>query len=83
MPHRLIVTLEAPSLAAPLGSMSTLAEWLADDAGAQLLHGLGTMPVLDDAHLLQVVGTMPMETLAGFPGFGIDHPTLQSLVGRL
>ncbi len=83
VPHRLIVTLEAPSLAAPLGSMSTLAEWLADDAGAQLLHGLGTMPVLDDAHLLQVVGTMPMETLAGFPGFGIDHPTLQSLVGRL
>lgn len=83
LPHRLTVTLAAPSLAAPLGAMSTLAEWLADDTGAAMLHRLGSMHVLDDAHLLQVVGTMPMATLAGFPGFGIDHPTLQSLVDQL
>jgi hypothetical protein len=29
-----------------------------------------------------VIGTMPMSTLAGFPGMSIDHDTLDKLAER-
>ena len=84
LPHHLQIDLAAPSLAAPLSARSTLAEWLADPRGNTLLHGLGTMSAaLGSEELIAVIGSMPMSTLAGFPGIGIDHATLSSLVERL
>ena len=32
---------------------------------------------------MAVIGTMPMSTLAGFPGMSIDHDTLDKLAERL
>ncbi|MFD2078282.1 beta-glucosidase [Actinopolymorpha cephalotaxi] len=76
------IRLDAPSLALPLAGDSTLAEWLADPQGSELLQGLD-LPILLDPGLVRVVGTMPMSTLASFPGLGLDHATLADLVSRL
>ena len=75
------VTLEAPSIAAPVDRDSTLHEWLADEQGRRLLLELNA-PLLADDHLVSVIGTMPMTTLAAF-GMGIDYPTLDRLAGQL
>ena len=76
-------TLDAPSLALPLGPASTLHEWLADDRGRELLDGQEPTPtILRDPELIKVIGTMPMETLAAFR-MGFDHDTLQRLVTEL
>ena len=84
LPLRATITLDAPSLAAPLGRMSTLHEWLADNRGRALLHErFGDLGVLHDPHLLAVIGTMPMDTLAGFPGMGLDHEQLDTLLAEL
>ena len=77
------VTLDAPSLALPLGPASTLHEWLADERGRELLLALEpTPPILGDPELIKVIGTMPMETLAAFR-MGWDHATLQRLLTEL
>jgi beta-glucosidase len=84
LPLRTTITLDAPSLAAPLGRMSTLHEWLADEQGQALLHHrFGDLGVLHDPPLLAVIGTMPMDTLAGFPGMGLDHDQLDELLAEL
>ncbi|NYH87796.1 glycoside hydrolase family 3 C-terminal domain-containing protein [Actinopolymorpha rutila] len=76
------IRLDAPSIALPLTADSTLAEWLADPRGNELLQGLD-LPILRDPGLVRVVGTMPMSTLASFPGLGLDHATLADLGTRL
>ncbi len=76
------IRLEAPPIALPLTGDSTLAEWLADPQGTELLQGLD-LPILRDPGLVRVVGTMPMSTLASFRGLGLDHATLADLVTRL
>jgi beta-glucosidase len=84
LPLRATVTLDAPSLAAPLDRMSTLHEWLADPRGRGLLHDrFGTLGALHDEALLAVIGTMPMDTLAGFPGMGLNHNQLDALLAAL
>jgi beta-glucosidase len=84
LPLRATITLDAPSLAAPLGRMSTLHEWLADPRGRTLLYeNFGELGVLHDEALLAVIGTMPMDTLAGFPGMGLDHDQLDELLAQL
>jgi beta-glucosidase len=83
LPHRVVISLDAPSLAAPLGAMSTLQEWLADPAGHALMRSLDGMGALDDEQFVQVVGTMPMDTLAGFPGTAFDREMLQSMIDQL
>jgi len=77
------VQIDAPSLAAPLSTGSTLHEWLADPIGRRLLEALDDdgSPWRDES-LISVIGTMPMSTLAAFPGFGFDHDTLAALVER-
>jgi beta-glucosidase len=75
------VTLDAPSIAAPVGRDSTLHEWLADEQGRRLLLELDA-PLLADDHLVSVIGTMPMTTLAAF-GMGLDYPTLDRLTSQL
>lgn len=87
LPHAPVLHLDAPSLAAPLGRDSTLHEWLDDDEGRTLLEDLfarqGGGGILADAHMVSVIGTMPMTTLAGFGTAGLDHAALDDLVGRL
>ena len=79
------VTIDAPSIAAPLTADSTLHEWMADPVGAELLAEAAASGQPDptrDADLVAVVGTMPMSTLAAFRGMSIDHDTLDKLVER-
>ena len=65
-------------------ALSTLHEWLADKRGSALLHErFGDLGVLHDPALLAVIGTMPMDTLAGFPGMGLDHDQLDTLLSEL
>lgn len=81
-----IITLDAPSLAAPIDADSTLQEWLADQRGRVLLVELLGEEIASDAmaDLITVIGTMPMSTLASFGGeFGFDHRSLQGLVDQL
>ncbi|WP_092650688.1 hypothetical protein [Actinopolymorpha singaporensis] len=54
----------------------------ADPQGTELLQSLD-LPILRDAGFVRVVGTMPMSTLASFPGLGLDHASLTGLVTRL
>ncbi len=84
LPHAHPLHLDAPSIAAPLSRDSTLHEWLADPRGLELLSGsAGSDSPLADPGLIQVVGTMPMSTLANFGMAGLDHPMLDELVSRL
>ena len=73
------VRVEAPRVSAPLSDESTLHEWLADARGRALLTEQD-IPLLGDPHTLSVVGSMPMRTLASFPGMTVDHRTLDRLL---
>ncbi|HKH56806.1 MAG TPA: glycoside hydrolase family 3 C-terminal domain-containing protein, partial [Propionibacteriaceae bacterium] len=78
------ITLDAPRLALPLTKDSTLQEWLADEKGRALLESEHPeTPLVKDPEFVTVVGSMPMSTLAGFPGMGVDHLALDNLVARL
>ena len=84
LPLTATIELDAPSLAAPLTRMSTLHEWLADERGGALLAAMfADDPVMRSEGFIEVVGTMPMDTLAGFPGIGFTHAQLDDLIGRL
>jgi beta-glucosidase len=79
------VTIDAPSIAAPLTADSTLHEWMADPIGAELIAeavAAGQTDPTRDKELVSVIGTMPMSTLAAFRGMSIDHDTLDKLVDR-
>lgn len=89
---RLATTIEvsAPSLTVELDGMATLEEWLAHPVGSGLLreaigvdeHG-NPRGILGDEELIRVIGNFPISTLAAFPGLGIDHATVDHLLGRL
>ncbi len=89
---RLTTTIEvtAPHPAIELDGMATLEEWLAHPVGAGLLreaigvddHG-NPRGILGDEELIRVIGNFPIRTLAAFPGLGIDHATVDHLLGRL
>jgi beta-glucosidase len=76
------ITLDAPRLALPLSKDSTLHEWLADERGRALLENGPETPLVRDQHLISVIGTMPMSTLAAFK-MGIDHQNLEDLLAQL
>jgi beta-glucosidase len=79
------ITLDAPSIAAPITADSTLQEWLADPIAAELIAeavAAGQPDPARDEALLSVIGTMPMSSLAAFRGMSIDHETLDKLVER-
>lgn len=85
-----VVHVDAPRVAAALGPMSSLEEWLADADGAAALHRvLGTRDdgrlagMLGDEELQRVIGNFPMRSLAGFPNITLDHATLDEVVARL
>jgi beta-glucosidase len=79
------VTVDAPSIAAPLTAGSTLHEWMADPTGLALIReavASGQPDPTRDKELVAVIGTMPMSTLAAFQGMSIDHDTLDKLAER-
>jgi beta-glucosidase len=85
LPLTRTVTVDAPSIAAPLTADSTLHEWMADPEGRELIReavAAGQPDPARDPELVAVVGTMPMSTLAAFPGMSIDHDTLDGLAAR-
>ncbi len=83
LPHARALTLDAPSIAAPLGAESTLHEWLADPRGRELLDGAQEGGFALDPTLLQVIGTMPVSTLASFGMAGFTYDRLDLLVAGL
>jgi beta-glucosidase len=81
------VDIDAPRVGPPLDGMSTLEEWLADpDAGRALRVAVGTDEtgspngILGDAEMLSVIGNFPISSLAAFPGMGLDHAMVSTLV---
>ena len=63
------VTVEAPRLAGPLSRDSTLQEWMSDPTGRQLIEReveQGQPAAVLQQELIEVIGTMPMSTLANF-----------------
>ena len=90
LPVSQVVHVDAARVAAPLGPMSSLQEWLADpDGAAALAEVVGTREdgrlagMLGDEELQRVVGNFPMRSLAGFPNITLDHATLDEVVERL
>jgi beta-glucosidase len=84
------IIVEATPPALPLSGTSTLAEWLADPAGSQVLRdALGTGAdgrpggILGSAELLAIIGNMPLATLAGFPGLGVTPDMIGTLVAAV
>jgi beta-glucosidase len=89
---RLTATLDiaAPPPPARLDGMSTLQEWLADPTGSALLYkAVGTdatgrpKGILGNEELMVVIGNFPISTLAAFPGLGLGHAVVQSLVDQV
>jgi beta-glucosidase len=89
---RLTTTIDiaAPSLPTRLDAMSTLQEWLADPTGSALLHeAVGTdetgrpKGILGNQELMVVIGNFPISTLAAFPGLGLSHAVVHSLIDQV
>ncbi len=79
LPLRTTVTVDAPTLAAPLTRDSTLREWMSDLIGRQLIERevkSGQPAAVLEEELIDVIGTMPMSTLANFGGMSLDHDAL-------
>ena len=88
LPHRSVIDIEAPSIATPVDRDSTLHEWMADERGRDVLErAIAEQPfggaLLTDPATIQVVGTMPMSTLANFGVAGFSHDRLDELVSQL
>lgn len=83
LPLRRTIHLDAPSLQLPLSLDSTLHEWLADERAARMLRETAPAKLLDDEHLVQVIGSMPVHTLAAFGNMGFSLPSLQRMLDEL
>ena len=82
LPLYATITLEAPSLAGPLDQDSTLQEWMGDPVGQTLLErevNNGQAAAVLEGDLLEVIGNMPMSTLANFGGMSLDHDALDRI----
>jgi beta-glucosidase len=84
------ITVAATPPALPLSGTSTLAEWLTDPVGGQVLRGaLGTRPdgrpggILGSDELLAIIGNMPLATLAAFPGSGVTGELIDTLAAEV
>ncbi len=79
------ITVEAARLAGPLNRDSTLQEWMSDPTGRNLIereveHGQPAAVLQQE--LIEVIGTMPMSTLANFGGMSLDHDALDRIAGQ-
>ena len=75
------ISVDAPSIAAPLTADSTLHEWAQDPVGRELLAeavAAGEPDPLSEEELVKVVGTMPMSTLAAFGSMSLSRGALDS-----
>ncbi|MFV0458708.1 MAG: glycoside hydrolase family 3 C-terminal domain-containing protein [Actinomycetales bacterium] len=75
LPVQQTITVEAPSIAAPITANSTLHEWAADPLARELIAeavAAGEKDPLADPELVSVIGTMPMATLANFDGLSLE-----------
>lgn len=84
LPLAATIDVDAPTLRAPITRHSTLQEWLDDPAARAVLDGFipANHPMRDEA-FTRVVGSMPMDTLAGFGKIGFTHTQLDDLVAQL
>ena len=77
------VTVDAATLRVPLTGLSPLVEWAEDPLGRQLLAeaaSAGAADPLRDPDVIHGLGTMPLASLAAFPGVGLDLPALDRVV---
>ena len=75
------ISVDAPSIAAPLTADSTLHEWAQDPVGRELLAeavAAGEPDPLSEEELVKVVGTMPMSTLAAFGSMSLSRAALDA-----
>ena len=82
LPLSQTVTVEAPTLSEPLTRDSTLQEWVSDPTGRELIEGAvaqGQPAAVLAAEIIDVIGTMPMSTLANFGGMSLDHEALDRI----
>jgi beta-glucosidase len=89
---RLTTTVDIAALPLPvrLDGMAILQEWLADPSGSALLHkAVGTddqgrpKGILGSGELLPVIGNFPISPLAAFPGLGLSHDLVRTLVDQI
>lgn len=82
---QVVITLDAPSLAAPLSASSTLEEWLADPRGREVLTAAADRAggILADQEAIKVIGNFPMSSLAAFGQLGWSRAKLDELVAAL
>ncbi len=73
------VTVEAPSVGAPLTMWSTYQEWLADEGGRALpdeAAAAGQPDLRTYGDLVHVIGNFPLMSPASFIGMSPDHDTV-------
>ena len=76
------ITVDAPTLAVPLTRDSTLQEWMGDPMGRTLIERAvqnGQPATVLEEELIEVIGNMPMSTLANFGGMSLDHDALDQI----
>lgn len=84
LPCSTTIEVDAPSVRPPLDAMSTLTEWADDPAGWAVLDEF-----LPDRHparskrFRSLLGSMPIDTLAGFGSFGFTHADVATLLERV
>jgi beta-glucosidase len=79
LPLSRTVLVAAPRFANPLSRDSTLQEWMADPTGRRLIErevSEGQPSAVLEDELMNVIGTMPMSTLASFGKMSLDHHAL-------
>jgi beta-glucosidase len=79
LPLHQTVDVDAPRLDPPLSRDSTLQEWMADPVGRRLVErevAQGQSAAVLEDDLVEVIGNMPMSTLASFGGMSLDHDAL-------
>ena len=79
------VVVEPPRLAGPLSRDSTLQEWMSDPVGKELIEhevAAGQPATVLEDELINVIGNMPMSTLASFAGMSLDHDALDRVAQR-
>ncbi len=83
LPLRQRISVDAPSLAAPLTLDSTLEEWLGNSKVLDIVLSHAAAELLGHEELIKVVGTMPMSTLASFGPLGFTRESLQGVLDSL
>jgi beta-glucosidase len=84
LPLTTTIDVDAPSIRPPLDAMSTLQEWADDPAGWAALDAF--LPARHPArseHFRSLLGSMPLDTLAGFGKFGFTHADVETLLERV